>query len=81
MGYDSLRDWISTLEKRGELSRVKVKVDWDLEIGGIVEENVKREGPALLFEKIKDHENTLCKKFFTCSLLTYPRIALMMGLS
>jgi 4-hydroxy-3-polyprenylbenzoate decarboxylase len=80
MAYKDLKDWINTLEKEGELSRIKAKVDWDLEMGGIADLNTKREGPALLFENIKDHENTICKKYFSGSLLTYSRIALMMGL-
>ena len=46
-----------------------------------MQEVFDREGPALLFENIKDHENTLCKKLFVGSLATYPRIALAMGLA
>jgi 4-hydroxy-3-polyprenylbenzoate decarboxylase len=80
MAYKGLRDWINTLEKEGELARVKTKVDWNLEIGGINQKAYDMEGPALLFENIKDHENTLCRKLFTSSLSTFPRIALMMGL-
>ena len=80
MAFKDLRDWLSTLEREGELARVKTKVNWDLEIGGIMQENFDRQGPALLFENIKDHENTVCKRFFTASLLTFSRIALMMGL-
>ncbi len=64
----------------GELVGVKAKVDWNLEIGGINQEAYDGEGPALLFENIKDYENTLCKKLFVSSLSTFPRIALMMGL-
>ncbi|MDY7038183.1 MAG: UbiD family decarboxylase [Thermodesulfobacteriota bacterium] len=80
MAYKDLRSWIETLEKEGELARVKTKVDWDLEIGGIIQKVFDTGGPALLFENIKDHENTLCRKLFTASLGTYARIALMMGL-
>ena len=80
MAYNDLNEWIATLEKEGELSRVKAKVNWDLEIGGIVQENFDRQGPALLFENIKDHEETWCNKLFTASLSTYSRIALALGL-
>jgi len=80
MAYDDLREWIDTLEKEEELTRVKAKVDWDLEIGGIVQEVFDKNGPALLFENIKDHEDTLSKKLFVGSLQSYSRIALMMGL-
>jgi len=80
MGYRDLREWIEKLESEGELSRVKKEVDWDLEIGGIARENMDREGPALLFENIKDHKDALCKRLITCSLSTHARVALMLGL-
>jgi len=80
MAYTDLREWLKKLESENELAKVKAKVDWNLEIGGIVQEAFDREGPALLFENIKDHENTLCRKLFVGSLATYPKIALAMGI-
>jgi len=80
MPYRDLREWIDTLERENELSRIKTEVDWDLELGAIARENMDRIGPALLFENIKGHKNTICKKLFTCSLSSFPRIALMLGL-
>jgi 4-hydroxy-3-polyprenylbenzoate decarboxylase len=80
MAYNDMREWIDKLEKEGELARIKTEVDWDLEIGGIAREAADRAGPALLFENIKDHKNTIGKKLFTCSLSTFSKIALMMGL-
>lgn len=81
MAYKDLRDWIATLEKEQELLRVKTEVDWDLEIGGILREVCDTEAPAVLFENIKDYKNTLCTRLFTGSLATFPRVALMLGLS
>jgi UbiD family decarboxylase len=80
MAYRDMREWIDRLEKEGELVRVKTKVDWNLEVGGINQEIFDRQGPAVLFENVKDHETTLCRKLLTASLSTYPRIALAMGL-
>jgi UbiD family decarboxylase len=80
MAYKDLRDWISTLERESELVRVKTEVDWNLEIGGILREVFDKNGPALLFENIKDYKDTACTKLFTASLATFPRIALMLGL-
>lgn len=80
MAFKDLRQWIDKLEEEGELARVKAKVNWDLEIGGITQEVFDKGDPALLFENIKDHEDTICRKFFTGSLASYGRIALMMGL-
>ena len=81
MAYDDLNEWLAVLEKEEELAKINKKVDWDLEIGGIVQENFDRKGPALLFENIKDHEDTWCRKLFTASLSTYSRIALALGLA
>jgi UbiD family decarboxylase len=80
MAYGDMREWIDTLEKEGELAKIKTEVDWELEIGGIAREAVDREGPALLFENIKDYKSTICTKLFTCSLSTFSKIALMLGL-
>lgn len=80
MAYNDLREWLEILDKNGELSRVETKVDWNLEIGGITQRVFDEEGPALLFENIKDHERTIGRKLFTASLSTYPRIALALGL-
>jgi 4-hydroxy-3-polyprenylbenzoate decarboxylase len=66
--YDDLRDWISTLEKNGELKRITAEVSPDLEITEITDraskigapgKNVETRGkysaggPALLFENVK----------------------------
>lgn len=80
MAFYDLRGWIDKLEQERELARIKAEVDWELEIGGIARENMDLNGPALLFENIKGHQGTLCKKVFTCSLSTFSRIAMMLGL-
>ena len=80
MAYQDLREWIKKLEDENELARVKTKVNWNLELGGITKEVLDRGGPALLFENIKDHEKTLCTKLFTGSLGSFSRVALMLGL-
>ena len=80
MAYRDLREWLAVLEKEGELLRVKTEVDWNLEIGGIVREACDTCGPAVLFENIKDHKDTLCTKLFSGSLATFPRVALMLEL-
>lgn len=66
MAYHDLRDWITALERAGELKRVRVEVDPVLEITEITDRvskagrpgnlpNMKTGGPALLFENIKGH--------------------------
>ena len=76
----SLRSWIAALEAAGELQRVKARVDWDGEIGAVTRANLALAGPALLFENIRDHGDTLCTRLMTCGLSTRKRVAMMAGL-
>jgi 4-hydroxy-3-polyprenylbenzoate decarboxylase len=57
VAYNDLRDWIKTLEKSGELKRVREEVDPILEITEITDRASKspKGGPALLFENVKGH--------------------------
>src|SRR5688572_28983587 len=50
MAYRNLADFIQTLEKAGELVRIKTYVNPDLEITEITDRISKVYGPALLFE-------------------------------
>jgi 4-hydroxy-3-polyprenylbenzoate decarboxylase len=54
-----LRAWIALLEREGELVRVSVEVDPDLEITEIADRVVKAGGPALLFENVKGSSHPL----------------------
>src|SRR5438874_5638372 len=54
-----LREWIALLEREGELVRVEVEVDPELEITEINDRIVKSGGPALLFEKVKGSDHAL----------------------
>ena len=51
MAYRDLRDFLRTLEKKGELKRISEEVDPVLEITEITDRALKVGGPALLFEK------------------------------
>jgi phenylphosphate carboxylase alpha subunit len=55
MPYYDLREWLSVLEGEGELARVSARVDWNLELGAIVRRICETDGPAVLFENIKDY--------------------------
>jgi 4-hydroxy-3-polyprenylbenzoate decarboxylase len=66
MAYNDLRDWISALERAGELKRIKAEVDPILEIAEITDRvskagtkhglaGMKPGGPSLLFENVKGH--------------------------
>ena len=61
MAYNDLRDWISSLDRAGELKRIRAEVDPILEITEIADRVSKGAakrygrpgGPALLFENVK----------------------------
>ena len=53
MAFKNLSEFISELERRGELKRIKAPVDPHLEITEIADRLMKSEGPALLFEQVK----------------------------
>ena len=57
MSYTDLRDWISALDRAGELKRVRAEVDPILEITEITDRVSKSNsgGPALLFENVKGY--------------------------
>lgn len=48
-----LRKFISILEERGQLRRIKALVDPDLEIAEISNRMLQAGGPGLLFENVK----------------------------
>ena len=55
MRFDNLRDFLAHLEKAGQLRRIKVPVDPELEITEIADRVMAEPdgGPALLFENVK----------------------------
>ncbi len=75
-----LRTWMAQLEAAGELKHVKAPVDWDDEISQVIRKVYLQSGPALLFENIKDHRHTFCRKLFTNGMGTQSRINLMLNL-
>lgn len=80
MAFKDLREWIDRLDKEGELKRISAQVDWDREIGTITRTVQDANGPALLFENIKDYNASWCKRLFTSGLVTKERLSLMLGL-
>jgi len=53
MAYNSMRDCVNDLEKHGKLIRIKQEVDPNLEMAEIHRRVYERQGPAILFEKVK----------------------------
>ncbi len=54
MAFRDLRDYLKALESDGELRRIAEEVSPFLEITEIADRVVKKQGPALLFERVQD---------------------------
>lgn len=75
MQYKDLRDFIQQLESLGELKRVSVEVDPNLEMTEICDRTLRAGGPALLFENPKGTDIPVLGNLFG----TPRRVALGMG--
>jgi len=53
---DDIHQFVDELEKAGELKRITTQVDSDLEIAEILRRTMYANGPALLFENVKDYD-------------------------
>lgn len=71
-----LRHFIDKCEKAGELSRVSVEVDWNLELSHISKITEEKKGPALLFENIKGYDSPV----FTGAFATASRLAMSVNM-
>lgn len=75
MKYKDLRDFIEQLEKVGELKRVSMEIDTELEMTEIADRTLRAGGPALLFENPKGSSMPVLANLFG----TPKRVALGMG--
>jgi len=75
MQYKDLRDFIEKLESMGELKRVSMEVDPNLEMTEICDRTLRAGGPAVLFENVKGHSVPVLGNLFG----TTRRVALAMG--
>jgi len=55
LAYDDLRDWITALDRAGELKKIHAEVDPLLEVTEITDRVSKSNGPALLFQNLQGH--------------------------
>ncbi|HZP54566.1 menaquinone biosynthesis decarboxylase, partial [Actinocrinis sp.] len=76
MAYEDLRSFLRTLEREGELRRIKAQVDPYLEVGEITDRVQKAQGPALLFENVKGSGLPLAMNVFG----TQRRLCLALGI-
>lgn len=64
MGYKNLREFLKALREAGELVEVKAPVDPVLEVTGIYDRVVKKEGPALFFTDVQGSSIPLAINLF-----------------
>ena len=83
VAYGDLRGWIKALHDAGEIKEVDAEVDWNIEIGTVMRlAQGTGDGPALLFNNIKDYgANARCRRIFGCGLSSYRRVAMMLGVA
>ena len=55
MPIEDISQFIEELDKAGELKRVKTQVDANLEIAEILRRTMYSDGPAILFEDVKNY--------------------------
>jgi len=80
MSFMDLRQWMTLLEKEGELRRVGAEVHWDRELGAVARRVLEKRGPALLFENVTGYKpGARCTKLFTGGLGDRRRLALALG--
>ncbi|MDH5300795.1 MAG: 4-hydroxy-3-polyprenylbenzoate decarboxylase [Gammaproteobacteria bacterium] len=75
MKYKDLREFIANLEARGELKRVSLPVDPNLEMTEICDRTLRAKGPAVLFENPKGYDIPVLANLFG----TPERVAMGMG--
>ncbi len=56
MPIEDIHELITEFEKNGELKRVQIEVDSDLEIAEIMRREMYSKGPAILFENVKGYD-------------------------
>jgi 4-hydroxy-3-polyprenylbenzoate decarboxylase len=77
MVCNDLREFIEFLENKKELVRIKSEVDPILEVTEITDRISKKQGPALLFEKVKGSPYPIAINLFG----SYQRMAWALGLN
>ena len=79
--FQSLQDFVSHLESKGELIRVTEEVSTELEITEIHRRLIQSNGPAILFENVRQSNGKLSKMPVLINLFgTKERIALGLGI-
>ena len=69
MAFNDLQDFVRHLEGIGQLKRVRVEVDPELEVTEITQRVLREQGPALLFERPKGSSTPLLMNLFEVGMV------------
>jgi len=64
MPFSDLREFLNFLEQKGQLLRMKSEINTRLEITEVLNRLLAREGPAVIFEKVKGHSIPVVANLF-----------------
>ncbi len=78
MPFVDLRNFITAIERTGDLHRIQREVDWDMEVGAVSRRVFEQGGPALWFEKIKDYPSEY--SILNGPVATWRRVAMALDL-
>lgn len=78
MLFKDNRDFISLLEKTGDVVKIKQPVSWELEVGAITRRSAESSGPAVFFENIEGYPHGY--RIFSHPLATLRRLSIALGL-
>jgi 2,5-furandicarboxylate decarboxylase 1 len=73
--WKDLREFLAALENRGDLVRVQDEVDWEYQAVGLTRQSSDVDGPALLFENMRDSAFSCLSGLFGSAR----RVALALG--
>ncbi|GAB2458257.1 UbiD family decarboxylase [Nocardioides hungaricus] len=75
MAWSDLREFVTALEDRGDLLRVTEEVDWEYQAVALTRETSDLDGPALLFERMRESAYPCLSGLFAARR----RVALALG--
>lgn len=78
MAFQDNREFIQALKKTGDVVSIRKTVDWDLEAAAIARRSNEMNGPAVLFEKLKDYPPGY--RLFASPLASFRRLAIALGM-
>jgi len=78
MAHKDLRSFLAAIEASGDLVKVDAEVDWDQELSGIGRLACERNGPAFMFNNVKDYSPQW--RVVVNPIASWRRLAVMFGL-